>query len=207
MAGKTAKRAAKAAAARVKGKATSGSTALRGGSVPASGQSQETFALDGRGQRLRENLQKVATVAREDMKELAVLQCYPESGEQTKEEKANQKKTLKKANQVLQTVQQHLKKVEASPNKGGLDKQREQLETCTNLASYLITCHTEFNKQAPDAEALYAALDSPEPLGVIMDAAAWMKVLRARAHWHLLFREFQKYAACFCVDSEPAPCF
>ena len=195
-------------------KAASKANAQKGGSSQGgagSGESGqpggEPFALDGRGNRLREGLVAFLTEKSKLAVDLAVYKQIPE-GEASGELKAREKERTKHWNHLIQGVAQKLKSAQGSSNAAALEKQVTELEELKGFAEAGLKLHTQLAKASPHWESVDESLqvmrydlELPE---THFDVSAWAKILKAHANHHLTFRNYVDYVGLFRASSPEA---
>ncbi|CAJ1345289.1 unnamed protein product, partial [Effrenium voratum] len=168
----------------------------------ATGESQ-AFSLDGRGLRLKESLRRQA----QDLKQkLAQMMDFGEDYDfEDKRKAAGRQKSLQSFKTNLAT---QLKRVENSANKAGVSEEVEQLQTLTQRTERASSLNSCLTQAAPSSEDFLEAVQAVCKLESLYNAKVghrvWRKLLEAKCHHHMLYREYKSYAGLFeetCLEA------
>ena len=169
-----------------------------------------TFALDGRGQRFKDNLQRIASELLHKFVDASNTEKIP-NPESSQEDKTAWSKKLKSVSSIAQSCAAQLKKVEVSPNKGGLEEQVQQLERLKEACVSFTALAQQLAKPNPNGTTILEALttlDSNCPqISPTFPSSVLQKILAAQANLHLTFRKYEEYARVFSLEEKQAGFF
>ena len=185
--------------------------AMKGGKTTTTSSIKETAAatltaaagvlnLDGRGLRLKQSLSQ--TVAECKRSVSAVLAFQDDYAFQDKKPFQAKQKVFTSAAGTLAT---NLKKAENSPNKAGVEEQIADLQSLADHVAALGQFNAALHAKEVTSEQMRAALDSvlalPSDMAPKLGSAVWLHILQVSCSHHLMYREFDAYAALYKASS------
>ena len=120
------------------------------------------------------------------------------------EKKAYQAKH-KVLNACSTSISASLRKAENSPNKAGVEEQMSQLEKLGDYVNIIMKLNTSLHNKDTTGPDMQAAMTDvrqlPEDVMPKLGSNVWQHVLTVACNHHLLYREFDAYAALFTSSS------
>ena len=156
--------------------------------------------LDGRGLRLKDSLSKAVVEAQTSLASSSGF----ENDYNFQEKKAYQAKH-KVLNACSTSISASLRKAENSPNKAGVEEQMSQLEKLGDYVNIIMKLNTSLHNKDTTGPDMQAAMTDvrqlPEDVMPKLGSNVWQHVLTVACNHHLLYREFDAYAALFTSSS------
>lgn len=163
----------------------------------------EAFVLDGRGLRLRENLQEAAQKLEESMQAHLALDVNLLS----KDAKQIFTKQSKALASFLTGANKHIKRIEESPNRQGLLAELDRFQKARSAAGLLLDLLKQLYAANPSAqdlgEAVEACLAAP-PMRIELGPGVWEALLEAKCTHFCLYRDFVGYSQLFRSSAKEA---
>lgn len=164
--------------------------------------SNSTFALDGRGQRFKETLNKI--LSENDQKLLDQISFEDEDLTST-EAKKNSNAKARAYNGILTSLSNLEKRIAKSPNKGAFEEEVLRFSNLTASVHALQKFNAELMKPTPDPTEIAAALEEieqfPDRFAVRLGKATRQKLLDTKLNQCMTYRDFASYANCLCHKS------
>ena len=164
--------------------------------------SNSTFALDGRGQRFKETLNKILG---ENEEKLLEQVRFEDDDLASAEAKKNSNAKTRAFNGILTSLSNLEKRIAKSPNKGAFEEEVRRFSGLTARVQALQKFNAELIKPTPDPTEIVSALEEieqfPERFAVILGKATRQKLLDTKLNQCMTYRDFAAYADCLCHKS------
>ena len=164
--------------------------------------SNSTFALDGRGQRFKETLNKILS---ENEDKLLEHLRFEDTDLASSEAKKNSNTKTKAMNGILTSLSNLEKRIAKSPNKGAFEEEVHRFSALTARVQALQKFNAELMKPTPDPTDIAAALEEmeqfPERYAVAIGKATRQKLLDTKLNQCMTYRDFAAYADCLRKNS------